>query len=147
MAFVRVSRESRASRKRIQLLESDERSANWLSSVFNTLEKEVTDVVGDIVDNPADGDPIDPTAPSSALGRSEAQAQAEAKDVSQPIFTAAQKTMIGSLNALPNLKKKLAFIHPVRNSHAVVICRDEKKFESHKVGRGVLRHWRDNFTV
>ncbi|KDQ09775.1 hypothetical protein BOTBODRAFT_36765 [Botryobasidium botryosum FD-172 SS1] len=134
-ALFKLSSESRASRKRIQLLESDKsRSAHWLSTVFHELERDVGDAIGEIVDDPADGNS---TTPMSA----------PPGDASQPIISQAQRNMAASLNALPNLHKRLAFIHPVRNSHATIICRDEKRFEMHKIGRGVLRHWRDNFRM
>ena len=55
--------------------------------------------------------------------------------------------MAAVLNALPQLKKELAYIPNVRNSHAIIIARDIKNFEFHKMGEGVLRHWADAFVM
>ncbi|KDQ10923.1 hypothetical protein BOTBODRAFT_177807 [Botryobasidium botryosum FD-172 SS1] len=126
---------SRASRKRVQLLESDKSwSANWLSAIFHELEREVGDAVSEFIDYPDDGNPTAPTP-------------APLEDMSQLIILQAQREIVAPLNALPNLRERLAFIHPVRSSHATIICRDEKQFESHKIGRGMLRCWKDNFRL
>ncbi|KAI0642455.1 DUF676-domain-containing protein [Trametes meyenii] len=58
-----------------------------------------------------------------------------------------QRKLVAWLNTLPGLKKELVFIHPVRNSHAVIISRDVKRFSSHRQGEGVLRHWADHFII
>ncbi|KAI0676040.1 DUF676-domain-containing protein [Trametes maxima] len=62
-------------------------------------------------------------------------------------LNATQRKLVAWLNTLPGLKKELVFIHPVRNSHAVIISRDVKRFPSHKQGEGVLRHWADHFII
>ena len=65
----------------------------------------------------------------------------------QPIFTDSQLEMVASLNALPNLRKEMAFFDHVRNSHAMIVSRDVKRFEFHKKGESVLRHWADRFEL
>lgn len=62
----------------------------------------------------------------------------------QPILTPLQRKIAASLNKLP-FKKERAYIENVQNSHAVILCRDLKKFEAHKMGAGVLRHWAASF--
>ena len=72
------------------------------------------------------------------------KAQAEQKDL---VLSDVQKKIVAWLNTLPGLKKELAFIHPVRNAHAVIISRDVKRFPSHRQGEGVIRHWADHFII
>ncbi|KAI0091664.1 putative serine esterase-domain-containing protein [Irpex rosettiformis] len=64
-----------------------------------------------------------------------------------PTLTPLQTRIITSLNTLPNLKKHLAFINPIMNSHAVIISRDVTRFPHHEQGRGVLRHMADGFVM
>lgn len=82
----------------------------------------------DIIDDP------DPK-PSSSKHSSE-----------QPILTPLQCKIAASLNMLP-IKKELAYIDNVRNSHAVIVCRDVKRFEGHREGEGILRHWAASFIL
>ncbi|KAJ7907692.1 DUF676-domain-containing protein [Mycena leptocephala] len=58
----------------------------------------------------------------------------------QPILTPMQRSMARSLNRLP-LKKERTYFPTARNSHGLIICRNVKKFESHRLGEGVVRHW------
>jgi hypothetical protein len=55
--------------------------------------------------------------------------------------------MISSLNALPQLTKHLAYYEHVRNSHAMIVCRDVKRFEFHKKGEGVVKVWAEGFVL
>lgn len=71
----------------------------------------------------------------------------EKRKAARPLITELQRAMAGSLNALPGLRKELAYIHPTMNSHAVIVARDVKRFDSHKQGWGVLRHLADNFVI
>jgi hypothetical protein len=64
-----------------------------------------------------------------------------------PKLTDAQRRMAESLNALPQLKKKLVFIDGVLNSHAVIIARDMQRFKSHERGLGVVREWANSFVL
>lgn len=102
--------------------------------MFKDLDIEVGDVVTDITDEPKD------------VEASKKRCRRIPKDQrGHPILSSSQKNMVASLNTLPNLRKKLAFIHPEINTHGVIICRDGTWIDSHKAGRGVLQHWRDNF--
>ncbi|KDQ13987.1 hypothetical protein BOTBODRAFT_33099 [Botryobasidium botryosum FD-172 SS1] len=140
IVLIRFSLDSRASRKRIKLLEADKhRASGWLSTMLQDINQEVGDVVADIAGAP--DDPDDPEAGTSLCRRIPKDQKAH------PILSKSQMRMVANLNTLPNLKRQRAFIHPELNTHGVIICREEKRFESHKVGLGVVRHWRDNFQL
>ncbi|KAJ7577096.1 DUF676-domain-containing protein [Mycena floridula] len=62
------------------------------------------------------------------------------------IMTLEQRGVIRSLNELPNVRKYLVYRPRVRNSHAMIICLDPR-FQNHRKGQGVLRHWADNFLL
>ena len=62
-------------------------------------------------------------------------------------LTDEQKEMVRSLNTIPNLKKYRAFFTEVRNSHAIIISRDPRRFEIHKKGAEILRHWAERFEL
>jgi hypothetical protein len=65
-----------------------------------------------------------------------------------PILTDRQKQMVKNINeGVPKLQKVLAYIHPVRNAHAIIVSRDVKRFELHRMGEGVLRHFADHFVL
>ena len=120
---------SRRSRSRIKLLEAEDASATKrLVHIVGQLERQVEDIVVDIVDDP----PVSIPSPGSKEG---------------PRVSPSQRRMAACLNALPQLKKELVFIPDVRNSHATIIARDMQNFEFHKIGEGVLRHWADSFVV
>lgn len=63
------------------------------------------------------------------------------------VMSDAQKQMVAWLNALPRLRKELVWIHPSRNSHGSIIAREIKRDSSHRIGRGVIRHWTDHFVM
>jgi hypothetical protein len=96
--------------------------------VFAQLERQVEDIVVDMVDD---------------------SASSNGNQVSKmvPRITPAQRRMVAALNALPQLKKERAFIPDVTNTHGTIIARDVKNFEFHKIGEGVLRHWADAFIL
>jgi hypothetical protein len=133
LVIVRLSISSYHSRSRIKLLETEDVSTTQrLIHVFAQLEREVEDIVVDMVDDPAG------PAPSEDTVRVSEQS---------PPITPAQRRMVAALNALPQLKKERVYIPDVRNSHAAIIARDVKNFEFHKIGEGVLRHWADAFVM
>jgi len=119
---------SRRSRSRIKLLEADPSATQRLVHIVGQLERQVEDIMVDIVDDP----PVSISSPGSK---------------ETPRVTPAQRRMAASLNALPQLKKELVFIPDVRNSHATIIARDVQNFEFHRIGEGVLRHWADAFVM
>jgi hypothetical protein len=129
LVLFRISISSYHSRSRIKLLESEDTSATQrLAHVFGQLERQVEDIVVDMVDD---------------------SASANGNQVSKmvPRITPAQRRMVAALNALPQLKKERAFIADVSNTHGTIVARDVKNFEFHKIGEGVLRHWADAFIL
>jgi len=133
LALVRLSISSRRSRSRIKLLEAEDPSATQrLVHIFGQLERQVEDIIVEIVDDPRTPIPSQESTKTS-------------KNV--PRVTPAQRKMATCLNALPQLKKELVYIPDVRNSHGTIIARDVQNFEFHKIGEGVLRHWADVFVI
>lgn len=131
LVVIRISISSYYSRSRIRLLETEDASPTQrLVHVFGQLEREVEDIVADMVE--------DPTAPAPSPNGNQ---------ISKVDITPAQRRMVAALNTLPQLKKERAFIADVRNSHGTIIARDIKNFEFHKIGEGVLRHWADAFIL
>ena len=155
LIITRLSLASRSSRERIKLLEKEESGTERLAHIIGRLEREVEDAVIDMFD----GDAAEAGAasqaahadkmgsePSTAVVSAKQAKKAGAEDV-QPVLRDVQKKMVKWLNSLPGLKKELVYIHPVRNSHAVIISRDVKRFPSHRQGEGVIRHWADHFII
>ncbi|KAF8074750.1 DUF676-domain-containing protein [Lyophyllum atratum] len=64
----------------------------------------------------------------------------------QPILSPVQVKIAGWLNRLP-LHKQLAYFPDVRNAHAMIVCRDVKRFEAHRRGEGIVRHWATSFIL
>jgi len=117
------------SRARIRLLEQDESNSQKLIHVLAELERNVEDVVVDMIDNPG---PV--------------QSDADSKGPQESILTPLQYQIAASLNKLP-IKRRLAYIQNVMNSHAVIVCRDVNRFEVHRAGEGVVRHWAASFSL
>ena len=65
----------------------------------------------------------------------------------RPSLPSKQSSLVASLNSLPQMRKHLAFIDGVLNSHAVIVCRDVKNIDFHKRGEGILRHIADNLLI
>jgi len=130
LAVIKLSIASHYSHSRVKLLEAEDTSTSQrLVHIFGQLEREVEDIVVDIVDDP--NTPIPPQESTKA----------------NPRLTALQRKMAAVLNALPQLKKERAYIPDVRNSHSVIIARDVKNYDFHRIGEGVLRHWADAFVM
>ena len=124
IALVRFTLATRSSRARIRLLEQDE---SKLAHYLREFEKDVEDVVVNLID---DSNP-------SFSGKHPSE---------HPIITPLQRRMAASLNGLP-IKKERAYLPHVRNSHAIIVCRDVKRFELHRRGEGVIRHWATSFIL
>ncbi|KAH9962370.1 putative serine esterase-domain-containing protein [Russula dissimulans] len=134
LVIVRLSIASHHSRSRIKLLESEDTSnTQRLVHIFGQLEREVEDLVVDIVDDPM---PITSQDQEKRIASKKT-----------PRITPAQRKMVAVLNSLPQLKKERAYLPNLRNSHGVIIARDIKNFDFHKLGEGVLRHWADAFVM
>jgi len=138
LVLIRFSLASRSSRKRIMSLEKDESYAKRLVHAIEEVEYEMEGTVVDLV-NAED-------ATAGASLQMLTMQQEHASSGSAPVLTEVQKTMVRSLNRLPNLKKERTFYDHVRNSHATIICRDPAKFKFHEKGReGPLKHWTNHF--
>ena len=150
LIITRLALASRASRARIKLLEKEQSSQERLVHVVGRLEREMEDAMVDMFDSPglSDAESSQPSLPTSpAQADLDAASKRQAKQKQDLVLSDVQKKIVAWLNALPGLKKELAFIHPVRNAHAVIISRDVKRFPSHKQGEGVIRHWADHFIM
>lgn len=146
---------SRSSWARVRLLESDQDNiTRRLVTIWAKMERAIEDAVEDVVEEkilPA-GDSerrrssptiTDDYAPIRTLSKTAISSEAVK---AQPLLTPAQFRMISSLNSLPNLTKHIAFIHSVRNSHGVIVCRNMAMKEHHK-GVGVLKKWVDGLEL
>ncbi|OCH96230.1 DUF676-domain-containing protein [Obba rivulosa] len=161
LVLTRLALASRASRARVRLLEEDETYTQRLAHIIGQLERDIEDKIADIIEEPsaalqpasvATSRPespaplvVDPTSPSASTL---VPFPEKVEKAPHPVLlTDLQRNIITWLNTLPGLKKELAFIHPVRNAHGPLICRDVRGFAAHKVGEGVLRHWADHFIM
>jgi hypothetical protein len=122
----RFSADSRASKDRIKKSEMEESYQRKLVSVFEELEHEMENAAANVIDS------------------NEGEPYPVIKSKSHPVVTLKQKMMARWLNQLP-FQKKLAFFPYVRNSHAMIICRDLRRFHQHELGRSVVRYWADHF--
>jgi len=131
LALIRLSIASHYSRSRVKLLEAEDASTSSqrLVHILGQLEREVEDMVVDIVDDPNTPFPSQENTKTS------------------PRLTALQRKMAAVLNALPQLKKERVYIRDVRNAHSVIIARDVENYAFHRIGEGVLRHWADAFVM
>ncbi|KAF8159499.1 lipid particle protein [Crassisporium funariophilum] len=132
LALLRFTLATRSSRARIKQLEKDSHTSNQqkLADILAELEREMEEAVVDLIDNPN----------PSPLYQSEESRKAH------PIITPNHKKIAGWLNQIP-IKKEIAYFPAVRNSHAMIICRDVKRFEMHRLGEGVVRHWANSFIL
>lgn len=132
LALTRLSLASRKSRARIRTLEKEasESENKTLLSIFEEFEREVEEAVVEFIDNP---DPAPIYQSKSAMKL-------------HPIITPTHKRIASWLNTLP-LEKEISFFPGVLNSHAMIICRDVKRFEVHKRGEGVVRHWATSLII
>ena len=154
LVVTRLSLASRKSRGRIQLLEKDESYHKRLVHIVGQLERQVEDVVADMVDNPGNVRPSSASTLASPADRSKSS-EAKGDDTEAALtqappaiaLTPLQHKLVNWLNSIPQLKKELVWIDPARNSHAIIIARDLKRFSWHAVGEGVLRHWADHILI
>lgn len=160
LAYYRVSKDDRSSRRRVKLLEKDESYTERLVHIIERLERSIEDAAIDAFDSPggdvpdssetvlnnanitmaSDSGPTPAGSPPPELQRS---ANGKVSEHLSPL----QLKIIENLNKLPNMKKELVYIDPVFNSHAVIIARDVKRFKHHEEGWAVLRHLADHFVM
>lgn len=152
LILLRLALASRDSRARIKLLEKDESSRQKLIHILGQLEQQVEDAVADLVDDPGLDSDSSLSVTGTRAGEKHVGGKGKGKGEpkpppAQPVLSPTQRKMIAALNTLPNLKKERAYIGGVRNSHAVIVCRDVSRFEGHRRGEGVIRHWADQFIL
>ena len=140
LVILRLSLASWSSRVRIKQLEEEAHTTGQrkLADTLAELEREVEEAVVDLIDSPdlstSIYQPFQPSQPSAS------------GSLAQPIISSNHKKIVNWLNLLP-IKKEIAYFPRVRNSHAIIVCRDVKHFESHRKGEGVLRHWANSFIL
>ncbi|TFY61831.1 hypothetical protein EVJ58_g4271 [Rhodofomes roseus] len=176
LVLTRLTLSMRASRKRLRLLEKEETSVDRLMHIIARLERNMEDTMADMLDGPASpGNPPSRGCPIQSRhlstkgcprhtrrrefrsrerrelreGGARRRRDGVAPERRPPtvLMTDLQLRLVRMLNTLPHLQKELAFIHPVANAHGPIICRDPKRFPSHKLGEGVVRHWADHFII
>ncbi|KAJ7623235.1 lipid particle protein [Roridomyces roridus] len=133
LAVIRLSLASRSSRARIKLLEKDASSQEKLAYILEQLEVQMEGAIADLIDDDAEGQP-------GAITKHKKPSP------EQPILTPTQRQIAAWLNRLP-LKKELAYFEEVRNSHAVIVCRDVINFPALRAGEPALRHLADSFII
>ncbi|KAG9313033.1 heme peroxidase [Chiua virens] len=149
LALVRLSISSHNSRTRLKTLEGEESNKERLAHIIAELEANVESVVLDMYDQ---GTPLASTLPSKGavdgtLTQQEHHSADSAPSPYQALLTPIQRRCVQNLNKIPQLQKERAFFVDVRNSHAMIVCRDVKRFAFHLEGEGVLRHWADHFKL
>ncbi|KAJ8589939.1 DUF676-domain-containing protein [Rhizopogon salebrosus TDB-379] len=156
LAVIRLSFQTHKSRSRLRNLEA-ESTGDRLVHIIGKLESELESAVAEFYDDPQ-GTPT-ATSPipgtdlvdaddSTAFTSTEEKGKSRLKPPSyQPLLTSGQLQAIENLNKIPQMKKEQVFFEGVRNSHAIIVCRDPKMFKHHLEGEGVLRHWADHFEL
>jgi len=96
----------------------------------------------------------DPSSETSSITDTDSKAEGKCKwgsykkksrpKMDTPILLDVQREMIERLNKLSGLKKERAFYDDTRNSHASIVCREDRGFNPDVVG-STLRHWADRF--
>ncbi|KAG2075726.1 DUF676-domain-containing protein [Suillus decipiens] len=155
LALIRLSFQSHQSRGRVRHLEAQS-TRERLVHIIGQLESELESAAVDLYDDPAGtpiatssipgADPAGETSPTEPTKEIEKKSQSKPAPY-QPLLTPGQLQCIENLNKIPQLKKERAFFAGVRNSHAMIICRDPKMFKQHLEGQDVLRHWADHFEL
>jgi len=159
--FYRLFKSSKLSRARIKTIEGSESYQQRLTHVFSDLENRMGNAMLDMAHDVAEigvNTPVSQEEQRSALttndrlkttGNVNGTANTKHPLTSQvrerSLLTGEQEKMVRSLNAIPNLKKYRVFFAEVRNSHAIIISRDPRRFEIHEKGVEILRHWAERF--
>ncbi|KAK0188992.1 DUF676-domain-containing protein [Armillaria mellea] len=142
LIIVRLSLASRSSRARIRLLEKEnESNGDRLIHLLSDLERQVEDAVVGIIDDPGITSSSKNVLPEKAKRKTKG-ASSEPKAILSPL----QQKLVRALNTLP-IKKELAYLNIGHNSHATIVSRDVKRFEMHRLGHGVIKHWADSFIL
>ncbi|KAK7056428.1 hypothetical protein VNI00_002983 [Paramarasmius palmivorus] len=139
LAIIRLSKASRSSRARIKELEKGADHGKSLARVLAELEREVEGAVVELMDEAG-------ASATTLQGLEVGSTKAKGKKSEAAILTPLQHKIAEQLNTLP-LKKELAFIDNVFNSHGTIIMRDLKRFPFQIAGEGVVNHWADSLVL
>ena len=163
LVLYRFSKSSKLSRARIKTIEDSESYQQRLIHIFSNLENRMENAMVGVAHDVAEigvNAPVSQEEQKTALAANsklEANDSANSTANTKPpitsqareksLLTEEQEKMVRSLNAIPNMKKYRAFFTEVRNSHAILISRDPRRFEIHEKGVEVLRHWAERFEL
>lgn len=147
LLIVKFTIASKKSRARLQILETDS-ARERLSHIIAKLERKIETAMLDAYEDPGLLFSIDPPSrPSGQLIPRATVTGLEASCRTISHFSPGQLKCLENLNRIPRLRKTLAFIADVDNSHPLIVCRSDVKIEHHRKGEGVLRHWADYFEL
>lgn len=152
LALLRLSISSYQSRTRLKALEIDESNKERLAHIIAKLESNIESAVLDMYDSQGTSSSPSPVPPiDGALIQRDSEVMNDSPDSTSPTQAAplspVQRRCIQNLNRIPQLQKERAFFEGVLNTHAMIVCRDVKRFKFHLEGEGVLRHWADHFEL
>ncbi|KIM26152.1 hypothetical protein M408DRAFT_25591 [Serendipita vermifera MAFF 305830] len=161
--YVQLLRGSYKSRKRIRLLEADEKHSDRLINVLNRMDMDMENVIPEWIEKPGKKEegqlksakdraqhriqssftslPVE-SIPTPAQIVGEDRSPAGRKTPRRPIFSPIQLQMIDHLNQLP-FNKYVACFPGVFNTHPLIVCRDL----GDEQGMPVLQHWADHFIL
>ncbi|KAJ3905587.1 putative serine esterase-domain-containing protein [Lentinula edodes] len=138
---------TRSSGFRVKSLERASMSAQEkLAQIFATLDHSMMDMLEQPTPNNTSTSTTPDTISTVAEVKTTPISRKQPPTTITSNLSAAQQRMVVDLNQLP-VRKHLTWIHPTRNSHAIIICREKDQFPGHALGEGVLRHWADHFTT
>lgn len=163
LVLYNFSKSSKHSRARIRAIEGSEsyrqRLIHMFSAFENQMESAIVGVAHDVAEigvgtsvpqearsgNVMVGKGFETNGNSSSTAHATPFVTSKAREKS--LLTEEQKEMVRSLNTIPNLKKHRVFFPEVRNSHAIIISRDPRRFKIHEKGLEVLGHWAERFDL
>ncbi|KAF9516004.1 hypothetical protein BS47DRAFT_711231 [Hydnum rufescens UP504] len=128
--FIRFLIGTTTSYARVKILEADQSKIQSLHTLFREGQEDVGHGIH----------PDDQPAPSSG-------SRPQGLKSSTPYLTPVQLQMANSLNSIPHLNKKFAFIDGVRNSHVTIVAPKGWISSSPERGMGVVRHWAEYFVL
>ncbi|KAJ3852387.1 DUF676-domain-containing protein [Lentinula lateritia] len=138
---------TRSSGFRVKSLERASMSAQEkLAQIFATLDHTMMDMPEQPTPNNTSTSTTPDTTSTVAEVKTTPILRKQAMTTITSNLSAAQQRMVVDLNQLP-VRKHSTWIHPTRNSNAIIICREKDQFPGHALGEGVLRHWADHFTT
>ncbi|KAK6906990.1 hypothetical protein I203_100979 [Kwoniella mangroviensis CBS 8507] len=128
------------SRKRIQSHRDSLDRQPLLVSSSSSLATAIENVTSELRDTLSDS--VRPSTSIDGISTPPLSEPVEHSKTAPLLLTPAQKAMIRNLNeAIPHAERVIAWFPWAYNSHAMLICRDTKRFPWQEDGRGVVRRW------